>query len=98
VMLEHKAALSARRVVKIDQWYPSSQLCSVAACGPDVRPPARVAAGVEAGTALAGATAAVRPGIPVLEGGEDVNPGRSGRASPGPWGRSRAGRRRAGAG
>jgi transposase len=28
---------------------------AVAACGPDVRPPARVAAGVEAGTALAGA-------------------------------------------
>jgi IS605 OrfB family transposase len=98
-MLEYKADLSGRRVVKIDKWHPSSQLCSacgqrsgpkglgalkvrtwsclacdtehdrdvnaalnilaagqaVAACGPDVRPPARVAAGVEAGTALAGA-------------------------------------------
>ena len=98
-MLEYKAALSGRRVVQIDQWHPSSQLCSscgqrsgpkglgalkvrtwsclacdanhdrdvnaalnilaagraVAACGPDVRPPARVAAGVEAGTTLAGA-------------------------------------------
>jgi putative transposase len=98
-MLEDKAALSRRRVVKIDQWHPSSQLGSVcgqrsgpkglgalkirtwsclacdtehdrdvnaalnilaagravAACGPDVRPPARAAAGVEAGTALAGA-------------------------------------------
>jgi IS605 OrfB family transposase len=98
-MLEYKAALSGRRFVKINQWHPSSQLCSacgqqsgpkglnalkvrtwtclacdtehdrdvnaalnilaagqaVAACGPDVRPPARVAAGVEAGTALAGA-------------------------------------------
>jgi putative transposase len=97
-MLEYKAALSGRRVVKIGRWHPSSQLCSacgqrsgpkglgalkvrtwscpacetehdrdvnaalnilaagraVAACGPDVRPPARVAAGVEAGTALAG--------------------------------------------
>jgi transposase len=28
---------------------------AVAACGPDARPPARVAAGVEAGTTLAGA-------------------------------------------
>jgi putative transposase len=98
-MLEYKAALSGRRFVKINQWHPSSQLCSacgqqsgprglsalkvrtwtclacdtehdrdvnaalnilaagqaVAACGPDVRPPVRVAAGVEAGTALAGA-------------------------------------------
>jgi putative transposase len=98
-MLEYKAALSGRRVVKIDRWHPSSQLCSacgqrsgpkglgalkvrtwtclacgtehdrdvnaalnilaagraVAACGPDVRPPAMVAAGVEAGTTLIGA-------------------------------------------
>jgi putative transposase len=98
-MLEYKAALSGRRVVKIDRWHPSSQLCSacgqrsgpkglgglkvrtwsclacdtkhdrdvnaavnilaagraVTACGPDVRPPTRVAAGGEAGTALAGA-------------------------------------------
>ena len=98
-MLEYKAVLSRRRVVKIDRWYPSSQICSscgqrsgpkglsalkvrtwscpacstehdrdvnaalnilaagraVAACGPDVRPPARVAAGVEAGTTLTGA-------------------------------------------
>jgi putative transposase len=30
-MLDYKAALSGRRVVKIDQWHPSSQLCS--ACG-----------------------------------------------------------------
>jgi putative transposase len=93
-MLEYKAALSGRQVVKIDQWHPSSQLCSAcgqrsgpkglgalkvrtwkcrtcetehdrdvnaalnilaagraaAACGPDVRPPARVAVGGEAGT------------------------------------------------
>jgi IS605 OrfB family transposase len=98
-MLEYKAALSGRRVVRIDQWHPSSQLCStcgqrngpkglgalkvrtwtclacgtehdrdvnaalnilaagraVAACGPDVRPPAMVAAGLEAGTTLTGA-------------------------------------------
>jgi putative transposase len=98
-MLEYKAALSGRRVVRIDRWHPSSQLCSacgqrsgpkglgalkvrswtcllcgtehdrdvnaamnilaagraVAACGPDVRPPAMVAAGVEAGTTLTGA-------------------------------------------
>jgi IS605 OrfB family transposase len=98
-MLEYKAALSGRRVVKISKWHPSSQLCSVcgqrngpkglgalkvrtwtclacgtkhdrdvnaalnilaagravAACGPDVRPPAMVAAGVEAGTTLTGA-------------------------------------------
>jgi IS605 OrfB family transposase len=98
-MLEGKAALSGRRVVRIDQWHPSSQLCStcgqrngpkglgalkvrtwtclacgtehdrdvnaalnilaagraVAACGPDVRPPAMVAAGLEAGTTLTGA-------------------------------------------
>jgi IS605 OrfB family transposase len=98
-MLEYKAALSGRRVVKINKWYPSFQLCSVcgqrngpkglgalkvriwtclacgtkhdrdvnaalnilaagravAACGPDVRPPAMVAAGVEAGTTLTGA-------------------------------------------
>jgi putative transposase len=141
-MLEYKAALSGRRVVKINKWHPSSQLCSacgqrsgpkgldalkvrtwsclacdtehdrdvnaalnilaagqaVAACGPDVRPPARVAAGVEAGTTLAGTASAARLGIPVLQGREDVNPGRSGRASPGRRGRSRAGRRRAAAG
>jgi IS605 OrfB family transposase len=98
-MLEYKGSLSGRRVVRIDRWHPSSQLCSacgqrtgpkglgalkvrtwsclacdtkhdrdvnaarnilaagraVAACGPDVGPPVRVAAGVEAGTALAGA-------------------------------------------
>lgn len=98
-MLEYKAALSGRRVVKSDRWHPSSQLCSacgersgpkglgalkvrtwsclacnpkhdrdvnaapnilaagraVAACGPDVRPPARVATGVEAGTIPASA-------------------------------------------
>jgi putative transposase len=118
-MLEYKAALSGRRVVKIDRWYPSSQLCSacrqpsgpkgmgalkvrtwrclacerehdrdvnaalnilaagraVAACGPDVRPPAMVAAGVEAGTTLAGAACAGRlESLSLRQGGRQSRP------------------------
>jgi putative transposase len=34
-MLEYKAALSGRRVVKIDRWHPSSQLCVRAAEWPE---------------------------------------------------------------
>jgi putative transposase len=89
--LTYKAAQHGRTLIKIDPWYPSSQLCSacgakdgpkplkirawtcavcaaghdrdvnaarnilaagraVTACGPDIRPPVRVAAGDEAGT------------------------------------------------
>jgi putative transposase len=119
-MLEYKARLYGRTLVKVDRWYPSSQVCSacgrddgrkplkvrtwtcpgcgtthdrdlnaarnvlaaglaVAACGGRVRPGAIPAVAGEAGTALAGAAWVVPPGIPALQGGEEV------KAAPSPW-------------
>jgi IS605 OrfB family transposase len=81
-MLEYKAGLSGRTLVKVDSWYPSSQLCS--ACGRRDGPkPLTVRAwtcpgcGITHDRDLNAAKNVLAEGLSVAACGPDVRPGAS---------------------